>query len=157
MADPAINVSAEGLEQFQALAERIKVHADQKALRKELYAGLNRVTKQLRTDMKAAIPSAVPRRGGLAALVSQNARLSGRTSSSGTNTGVRIVASSKRGQLANLNAGKLRHPVYGHQPWITQTRGITPHFLDEKFEGGGAEARREVIRVMEEVARKVAG
>lgn len=149
------DASVEGAEQVQSLAQSIRTHADRKSLQRELYSGLNRASKGIRANMKGAIPAAVPHRGGLAAITTKGARLQTRTAGGGANPGVRIVASSKRGQLVNLNAGRLRHPVYGHGPWVQQTRGIDPGFLDTEFDKASPDVQRELLRVIEDIARRI--
>lgn len=146
-----------GSDDVDALVRRIRTHADAKALRKELYAGLNRVTKDVREDMKASIGPSLPSRGGLAALVMAKASLS-TSAAGGRSAGVRIRARNKDYDLARLNAGRLRHPVWGNREvWVEQTAGITPGFLDEAFEKKKPEIAREVSRVLDEIARKVEG
>src|SRR3546814_12195431 len=76
----------QGAEQVDALVRRIRVHADAKALRKELYQGLNRVTKGVRADMRASIGPSLPSRGGLAALLLAKASLTS-TASDGRDAG----------------------------------------------------------------------
>lgn len=150
-----VDVRVDGVEEFVSLGQAIRRHADRKALQKELYSGLQRATKGTRESMKAAIPTSVPQRGGLAARTVRGARFATRSTGGGANAGVRIVASSKTGQLVNLNAGRLRHPVYGGRTWVTQTKGITPGFLDREFEQSSPAVRRELGRVIDEVSRKV--
>lgn len=146
-----------GADDVDALVRRIRMHADAKALRKELYAGLNRVTKPVREDMKASIGPSLPSRGGLAALVMAKASLT-TSATSGRNAGVRIRARHKDYDLKRLNQGRLRHPVFGNRGvWVQQTAGINPGFLDDSFEKQKPEIARGVLRVLDEIARKVEG
>lgn len=150
-------VELQGAEQVDALVRRIRVHADAKALRKELYQGLNRVTKGVRADMRASIGPSLPSRGGLAALMMAKASLTS-TASQGKNAGVRIRARHKSYDLKRLNAGRLRHPVFGNRRvWVEQTAGINPGFLDDSFEKQKPEIAREVQRVLDDIARKIEG
>lgn len=146
-----------GSDDVDALVSRIRTHADAKALRKELYAGLNRVTKGVREDMKASIGPSLPSRGGLAALVMAKASLT-TGAVSGRNAGVRIRARHKSYDLKRLNEGRLRHPVFGNRGvWVQQTAGVNPGFLDESFEKARPEIARGVKRVLDDIARKVEG
>lgn len=151
------DLTLRGTDDVDALVRRIRTHADAKALRKELYAGLNRVTKPVREDMKASIGPSLPSRGGLAALVMAKASLT-TSATSGRNAGVRIRARHKDYDLKRLNAGRLRHPVFGNRSaWVQQTAGINPGFLDDSFEKQKPEIARGVLRVLDEIARKVEG
>ena len=152
-----MDVTLRGSDDVDALVRRIRTHADAKAIRKELYAGLNRVTKPVREDMKASIGPSLPSRGGLAALVMAKASLT-TSATSGRNAGVRIRARHKDYDLKRLNQGRLRHPVFGNRRvWVQQTAGINPGFLDESFEKQKPEIARGVLRVLDEIARKVEG
>lgn len=150
-------VEIRGADEVDALVRRIRTHADAKAIRKELYAGLNRVTKPVREDMKASIGPSLPSRGGLAALVMGRASLT-TSATSGRNAGVRIRARHKDYDLKRLNAGRLRHPVFGNRSvWVEQTAGINPGFLDDSFEKQKPEIARGIQRVLDDIARKVEG
>lgn len=151
------DVEIRGVDDIDALLRRIRTHADAKALRKELYAGLNRVTKPVRADMRASIGPSLPSRGGLAALVMAKASLT-TSASTGRNAGVRIRARHKEYDLKRLNEGRLRHPVFGNRGvWVDQTAGVNPGFLDDSFEKQKPEIARGIQRVLDDIARKVEG
>lgn len=151
------DLTLRGADDVDALVRRIRTHADAKALRKELYAGLNRVTKPVREDMKASIGPSLPSRGGLAALVMAKASLT-TSAVAGRNAGVRIKARHRSYDLKRLNEGRLRHPVFGNRGvWVEQTAGINPGFFDDSFEKSKPEIARGVRRVLDDIARKVEG
>lgn len=152
-----MDVTLQGADDVDALVRRIRTHADSKALKRELYAGINRVTKEVRGDMKANIGPSLPNRGGLASLVMAKVSLT-TTASYGRNAGVRIRARHKTSDLKRLNAGRLRHPVFGNRRvWVEQTAGVNPGFLDEAFDKNKPEVTRGIQQVMAEIARKVEG
>ncbi|WP_374457711.1 hypothetical protein [Nocardioides sp.] len=146
-----------GADDVDALVRRIRTHADAKALRRELNAGLNRVTKGVREDMKASIGPSLPSRGGLAALVMARVSLTTQAAS-GRSAGVRIRARHRDYDLRRMNEGRLRHPVFGNRgAWVQQTEGVDPGFLDESFEKSKPEVARGIQRVLDDIARKVEG
>jgi hypothetical protein len=150
-------VTLRGSDDVDALVRRIRTHADAKAIRKELYSGLNRVTKGVREDMRASIGPSLPNRGGLASLVMAKASLT-TSATAGRNAGVRIRARHKEYDLKRLNQGRLRHPVFGNRAvWVEQTEGINPGFLDDSFEKQKPEITRGIQRVLDDIARKVEG
>lgn len=152
-----LDIDLRGADDVDALVRRIRTHADAKALRKELYAGLNRVTKGVREDMKANIGPSLPSRGGLAALVMAKVSLT-TSATSGGNPGVRIRARHKTYDLKRLNEGRLRHPVWGNRGvWVEQTAGVDAGFLDEAFDKNKPEITRGIQRVLADIARKVEG
>lgn len=117
-----------------------------KGLRKELYSGLNRATKPVRADMRAAILPALPSSGGLAADVQRTTRFTTTTSTGAKNLGVRIRARGKR-SIRRMNAtGTFRHPVFGNRRvWVNQSAGVRQGFLDEPFEKSRPVVRAEVM------------
>jgi hypothetical protein len=151
-----MDVSVRGAEDFAALAKRIKQHADAKALRRELYSGINRATKDLRTDMKANITPSLPARGGLAALVARDATLRVRNRTGAATAGVQIVARGRKYNLHGIHGGTIRHPVFG-RGMVTQTVGVDEGFLQEPFDKAAPEIRDEILKVMADIARKVVG
>lgn len=153
-------VTLRGADDVDALVRRLRTHADAKALRKELYAGLNRVTKGVREDMKASIGPSLPSRGGLAALVMAKVSMT-TTASTGKNAGVRIRVKGRKGggDIGRMSkTGVVRHPVYGNRgTWVSQTEGVDKDFLDEPFMKSKPEVARGIQRVLADIARKVEG
>ena len=146
-----------GADDVDALVKRIRSHADSKALRKELYAGLNRATKEVRGEMKEAIPAALPRRGGLAASVEGSTRFTA-SAKSGKNAGVTIWARNRKHDIRTLTGKRLRHPVYGNRRrWVNQTEGVEPAVFIGRFEDQKPHVQRVLKEVLESIARKVAG
>lgn len=153
----AADFEIRGAEDIDALVKRIASHADAKAIRREMYQGLNRESKDVRDAMKKAIPDALPRRGGLADLVQAGTRMTA-TAKSGKSAGVTIWAKSGKHDIRMLRNGRLRHPVFGHRStWVTQTAGLDPEAFLGSFEKQAPEVKRAILRVLEDIARKVAG
>lgn len=146
-----------GADDIDRLVKAIRTHADSKAIRRELMAGLNRATKHVRGEMKEAIPVVLPSRGGLAALVQKDIRWT--TSAKGGKwAGVTIWAKSKNHDIRTLTGRRLRHPVFGNRErWVDQTEGVTPAVFLAKFDDQKPHVKREIVRVMEDIARKVGG
>lgn len=145
-----------GADDIDALVKAIRTHADAKALRKELYGGLNRITKGVRGELVEVIPAALPKRGGLAAEF--QSRTTSRTSAkAGKYAGVSMRFSTKGHDIRTLTGKRLRHPVFGHRDrWVDQTAGVEPGVFMAKFEQQKPEIQRSILRVLEDVARKVA-
>lgn len=127
--------------------------AGRRDLQKELYSGLNRSTKGVRVAIKSAWAAELPQRGGLAAKV---ARSSVTVRQRGPR--VRIVPrGTKRsvGQLDSIEAGEVRHPTYGHDPWRRQP--VRPGiFADTAKDHADAHTMDELLDAIETVARKLA-
>lgn len=149
-------VEIRGADDIGALVKRIREHADAKALRKDLYSGLNRATKEIRGQLIEVIPAALPRRGGLAEQM--KARTTSRTTAkSGKYAGVSMRFSSRGHDIRTLTGKRLRHPVFGNRArWVDQTEGVEPSVFTGEFEKQKPEIQRAILAVLNDVARKVA-
>jgi hypothetical protein len=137
------------------LVRAIRTHADAKAIRKDLYRGLNGASKDVRSQMIDAIPNALPRRGGLAEQM--RGMVSGRTTAKGGKyAGVSLRFSSKGYDIRTLTGGRLRHPVHGNRGvWVQQTAGLNPEAFTGEFERQKPDMLRAINKVLEDIARKV--
>ena len=146
-----------GADDVAALVKRIDAHADKKAIRKELYAGLNRESKDVRGSMKEIIPAALPTRGGLSAQVQRGTRFTA-TAEAGRNAGVTIWAKSSKHDIRTLTGKRLRHPVWGNRGvWVNQTAGVQPAVFMGEFDKQKPDVQRAILRVLQDIARKVEG
>lgn len=137
------------------LVRAIRKNADAKALRKELYSGLNRASKGVRGEMKEVVPAALPTRGGLAQSV-QGALRSRTSAKSGKYAGVSIWFTAKGHDVRLLTGKRLRHPVFGNRnSWVTQTAGVQPSVFIGKFEDQKPEVQQAILAAMDDVARKI--
>lgn len=150
------DIEVRGAEDIDALVKRIREHADSKALRKELFAGLNRATKEIRGELVEVIPAALPKRGGLADLV--KSRTTSRTTAKGGKwAGVSMRFQSRGHDIRTLTGKRLRHPVFGNRnAWVDQTAGVEPSVFMAKFEEQTPRLQDAVLRVLNDIARKVA-
>lgn len=145
-----------GADDIDALVKRIRTHADAKALRKELYAGINRATKQVRGQLVEVIPAALPKRGGLAALM-QSRTTSRTTAKGGQWAGVSLRFQSRGHDIRTLTGKRLRHPVFGNRnTWVDQTAGVDPAVFMAEFEKQTPVLQDAVLNVLNDIARKVA-
>lgn len=150
------DLEVRGAEDIDKLVKAVRTHANAKELRKELYSGLNRVTKDVRGELVEVIPAALPKRGGLADLMKAKAT-SRTTAKSGKWAGVSMRFQSKGHDIRTLTGKRLRHPVFGNRSaWVNQTAGVEPSVFMAKFEEQTPVAQDAVLRVMNEIAQKVA-
>lgn len=77
--------------------------------RRKYYAGLNRATKPMRAKARSEANRILPKRGGLNQRVAR-ARLTTRSNKSGV-----YITSVTRGQMRNIDQGRVRHPVFGNR------------------------------------------
>jgi hypothetical protein len=146
----------EGADKFGKLAEALRV-VGAGELRAELYRGINRAVKPLTETVKKSTPQFLPRRYAIE--LSKTLRIKANRRA-GKNPAVYLVARAytPRGterDLASLNRGRLRHPLYGNrQYWIDQD--VSPNWWTDPLLGGVEQVRKELVGVLDDVAGKLA-
>lgn len=147
-----IDIQVRGAEKLHVLARALRDAGD-KELQRELYRGLNRSVRPLRQDVKNAIPDHLP--GRYAAELSRELSIRTRRRSGGANPAIYLVGSAKTRDIASLNRGRLRHPLFGNRRHWYDMR-IKPGFWTDTLERGAPRVRRELVVVLNDVARKIA-
>ena len=147
-----VDIQVRGADKLHVLA-RVLREASDKELQRELYRGLNRSVKPLRQDVKDAIPDFLP--GRYAVELSRDLSIRTRRRSGSANPAIYLVGSAKTRDIASLNRGRLRHPLFGNRKrWYDQR--IKPGFWTDTLERGAPRVRRELVIVLNDVARKIA-
>ena len=146
----------EGADKFGKLAKELKVLGD-KELRKELYRGINRAVKPLTEEVKGSTTKFLPRRYALELAKTLKIRSRRRT---GKDPAIYLLAkaTTPRGterDLASLNRGRLRHPLYGDRKhWYDQE--VSPNWWTDPLVGGVEQVREEIVKVIDEINEKLA-
>lgn len=147
----AVDVTIEGAEKLALLAKALKQVGDRE-LRLELLKGLREATKPTKEKVKESFKTNLPQRGGLAALISGDAKLTTQNRMAGKNPGVRIKARAGH-DIKRMDKGRLRHPIYGsRKKWVTQA--IEPGVFSKPIEDDAPQMRDEILAGMERVALK---
>lgn len=152
----AAELRIEGADKFGTLAKALRRYGE-KELRKELYAGINRAVKPLTESVKAETKNFLPRRYAFELSKSLKVRARRRA---GQNPAVYLVGRAKtpKGKerdLASLNRGRLRHPLYGDRRyWYDQE--VSPNWWDDPLLQGAELVREEIVGVLDEIVQKVA-
>jgi PhoPQ-activated pathogenicity-related protein len=113
-------------------------------------------TKPTRLKVKASALSELPQRGGLNKWVARTP--SANTDFRDKSAGVRIQMQKKGHDIASLNRGRLRHPVFGHRStWVQQS--IAPGFFTKPIQDDADDLKRRISaaldKYMDELGRKV--
>jgi hypothetical protein len=146
-------VRVTGADDLERLGRQLKDIGD-KELRRDLLRGIQRATRPLKDDIKDSARRNLPRRGGLNEWVANQGKVSTRTSTAGRNVGVRVVADKKGSDLAAINRGRLRHPVFGNRKvWVTQL--VPPGWFDQGTEDGAVRTQRELVEVFDDIAERL--
>ena len=147
----------EGANKLGILAKALRNVGD-KELQKELYAGLNRATKELRADVKDSQVQNLPDHGGLNKELTRGKGSVRRRG--GKNPSVRIVFKGIEQMDRIDRQGRVRHPVFrraGRRTvWVDQRIPKAKGWFTDPLENGAPAVRKELVRVIDEVAKKLA-
>jgi hypothetical protein len=150
-----------GANQLADLAKDLKSVGD-KDLRKELLKGLRNAAKPLAKEVAPRVArEGLPKHGGLNEFVASS-KFGVRTRTTGQGAGVRIVGKKGTHDLAAMDRGRLRHPVWKRASerhrsavWVTQliepgwwTKGMSDPVVLEPM-------REELLKVIDDVTRKL--
>lgn len=140
----------EGAEKLAAVARQLR-QTGNKELRKEMYRGLRQAAKPLIADARQHARDTLPKRGGLNERVARS-RFRVSVRAAGRDPSVRITATGLDKRLDTQ--GRLRHPVYGNRRvWVEQK--VKAHWFEIPMRAGSRHVRRELVRVVDDVAKKL--
>jgi hypothetical protein len=147
----ATYVEIRGGKNLARIARDLK-EAGEGGLRRELLRGVRKSTRTAIPDIEASALETLPKRGGLAARVASQ-KFGSRTGLSGDIARVRIVGTGMK-ELKDIDAGRLRHPVYGNRKvWKGQV--VPSGFFTRPLERKAPAIRRDLDEVMRAVSRKI--
>lgn len=121
------------------LARDLKGFVDRKEILKQLRTEMRAPMPEARQRVKAAAQRLLPSRGGLGAYVAGRLRLTAQIRVNGSSSRLTIKGSRPKAggmvDLRRIDAGRLRHPTYGHAPWVNQTvsEGFASNTLTEEM------------------------
>ena len=147
-----IELRIEGAEQLAALSKRLHAAGNKgKRLKKELRATILKEARPVGRFVAVSAGSDLPHRGGLGYTVG-GANIS---ISAGT-TSVSMKLKAKGYDLAAINRGRLRHPVFGHREnWVTQK--VEKELFTKPFKAQAPRLRQRIIRATDAVAKRIEG
>lgn len=143
--------SVRGSHDLAVLARRLK-DAGRGDLRKELLKGIRTAAKEAIPDIRQSAYRTLPRRGGLAQRVGSQPYTT-RTSLALSGAKVTIVGRGMQ-ELADIDAGRLRHPVFGNRStWAGQS--VTPKFFSGAVERRAPDIRKQIESSINDIAKQV--
>lgn len=137
-----------GAQDLARLSKALK-DAGRNDLRKELLKGVRESGASTVLEIRESALENLPRRGGLAAKVAAE-KASVRSTYAAS--GARVSLRRKRGR--GLNAGRLRHPVYGNREnWVQQS--VNQGWFDDPIRDAAPGIRRKIEAVIERICDKI--
>lgn len=119
--------------------------AGTKDLRRELRKIVSEETKPTRRKIRQSAVDSLPKRGGLNKWAARTPSVN--TDFRDRSAGVRIRMQKKGHDIAALNRGRLRHPVFGdRKDWVTQS--ISPGFFDTPIREDSDDLKRRIVAAL---------
>lgn len=133
--------------EYKAFTARLK--AAEKTVRASLRKRIRDVGKPLGQAVAQDGPEGLPSSGGLADWLR-----AARPTLSMTATRLTLKVSRGRHDINAINAGRLRHPVYGNRRlWVQQA--VTAGTYDKAFEKHAEAALPEIARVVDDIMKEI--
>lgn len=147
-----MDVRITGGAELARVAARLR-EAGEVGLRRKLKRAATDSVTPLKRAVVAGLPGYLPNR--YAGVMAGALRF--RTTNESEGVRVAVTAKGRRKQRAvpAINAGVLRHPVYGNRKrWVAQP--VKHGFVTEPIKHGRSKVERRISHAMEEVAEKIA-
>lgn len=138
-----------GVDDFRRLAAKLKT-AD-KPLRLKLGRELRAAMKPTVEAIRESASRELPKAGGLAKEVAAS-KIGVAIRKTGNDPSVRVQAKSRHA-IGAMNRGRLRHPTFGHDPWVTQA--IKPNWWTDPTKKAAPAARAAAQRALDELAKEL--
>lgn len=167
-------VEVVGVDRFRVVTRRLRAAADRKELTRELRQGILDAVPALKDAVKADAAGYLP--DAYAAELVEQLRFTTSLRLTGDQVTVTVTAAAVgvKGhprQVATMEAGRLKHPVFGRtralrrhavhratsqvNPWVTQT--VKPGFVTKPMLAARPAVRREIERAVDRVLDKITG
>jgi hypothetical protein len=150
------DLEIQGAEEFAAVAKALK-QAGEKDLQKELRAAIQRAAEPMVDTVRDQVAQYLPDRYAAVLAPALKVGQSWRTGGSVTGLVLTGYAKGKRSRryVKAINAGILRHPVYGNRAaWVAQQ--VRPGFWDEPMANSKEKPTEEIQQALDDVAKKLA-
>lgn len=161
-----------GQRQLRELAAKFNTEAN-KGLGREMAAALRRVAKPVQASVEGEYRAGLPKRGGYVNTFTRSIKWRTNLRAQQRNASFRMTifgeGAHERRDIKALEAGRLRHPVYGRHrrirrgvrrgsrdanPWaVTSVRG---GYWKRGTDDASRDAEREMIKVLDEFAQRLA-
>lgn len=149
-------IRTEGADDLQRLAEALKAAGD-KDLQKQVSKSIREEAKPLGQRVLRRGAEDLPQRGGLADRVQALGRVGVSSSLRGRVASVQVLLRNKGADLKSMDAGIVRHRVFGSDRWVAQS--IRAGAFSRAFDTEAGEARKAALKgaqkALDDAARKV--
>lgn len=144
----ASNASA----QLTAIAAACRTQANGKAIKRKMTVGIRAAAQPLKTSVKGAAASQLPKRGGLAARVSGE-RVTVSVLTGPRTAGARMLM--RNHDAKATNDGRVRHPVPNTGQWVEQSIPKAAGWWTDTLKRESPAVTPAVLAVMGEIAAEI--
>jgi hypothetical protein len=166
----ALEVHVVGAATLHRVAAQMRAEG-RKDLSRAMSTALSKATEPVKRSIKESAAATMPREGGYAAALDKSLRFRMQRRGSGDTAAVTLVTyadgTSERRDVVALEAGRLRHPVFGRSrpgsrkgerhanPWAVTS--IRAGFHKRGTDHAADEAQRQLESVIEDYAHRLVG
>lgn len=166
----ALEVRVDGAASLHRLAARMRAEGRQD-LSRQMSEALSKAADPLKDTIRQEADQTMPRSGGYQAAFGKSLRFrvgrAGQSSSADVKLTTYADGSSERRDIRALNAGKLRHPIFGRSrpgarkgerhanPWAVTS--IHAGFWDRGVSGAMGQAEKQMQDVIDDYAHRLVG
>lgn len=145
-----------GQRQLDDLARTLVSHAERRTITNRARRAIRGEAGVITRDQRESLAAGLPKRGGAAATITAEAKLSVRTAlSTSRSTAVDIVDSWKGHDMRAIDLGTLRHPLWGNRGhWFNTS--IRPLMLTKPVLRHRYSIRRAIARELDLLAEEIA-
>lgn len=144
-------ITITGTERLTAVGHQL-MEAGQLKIKRELLAAIRTEAQAAIPDIRDSARETLPAGGGLAVRVAEQV-YGVRSSLAGSVASVRLAGRGMK-ELYDINAGKLRHPVYGNRE-VWRSQSVPEGFFSKPVEERAPEIRAAILVAVETVAAEI--
>lgn len=122
-------------------------------MRKKMLRALREAGKPAAREVADEALRRLPSRGGLAKLIA-GSKVAVRTKASSSSATVRLEHRLSGHDVKAIDQGKVRHPTYGHNPWVLQP--VKSGYFSDAVEEAAPDAQRRLVEVLDDIAAEIA-
>lgn len=149
-------IQIKGTEKLDRLVKVLEEHGDGRSIKNGLRRAIRGETGAITRDQQAGIAASLPHRGGLAETLASQGRFSTRSGFAGKSVAVDIVDSWKGHDMKAVEAGSIRHPVFGRWLRNQAAQSVKGRLLSRPVLAHRRGIQRRIIVELDKLAAEIA-
>lgn len=151
-----MRIEIRGKEQLTRTAAALATKGNGKAMKRRLSKAIRKEAEPITRQQRRNLAARMPHRGGLAEVLSTAGTFTTRTTYTGKGAGVTITDSWRGHDMKAVEAGAIRHPVWGRWRRGTPTQRVPAGLLSGPVEGRKRNIQIGILRAMDALAEEIA-